>query len=352
MVSERRSCRRLALLCVVMGVSTASAGSDRSVLGSARADDLVRRGIALTVAHRYQEAQACFDSLAAEAPGDPAGPFFQAALIHARMLEYETGQGREEFATLIRRATQLAQHRLAEEPGDARAYFFRGAALGYHAFHAAREGRYLTAWQDGQSSLRDLEMAVRLDSSLADAYLGIGSYKYWRGKLLRYLSWLPFVPEEREEGIRLIRLAIDRGRYSRLTGLSDLAWVLIDAGHLDAALECAHQGLALCEESRFFLWPVAEIYFRQGDYRNCVVWYERLLASLLSAPENNHYNEVICRLKLAHAYAKLGDQAMARLHAETILALPLEDQIRARSRKKLAQAKAILQRCEAAADPP
>lgn len=336
------------VLNIVAGTTAAGDGS-WPPLG---VDELVQRGIALTVNHQYREAQACFDSLATNWPTDPAGPFFQAALLHSRMLDYETDQGAEEFAALAEQATVMASRRIAANPSDAWAYFFRGAARGYRAFHAAREGRYLSAWQAGQACLSDLEEAVRLDSSLADAYLGIGSYKYWRGKLLRYLSWLPFIPEEREEGIRLIRKAIEKGRYSRFTGLSDLAWVLIDAGRLDDALDCAHEGLALCPQSRFFLWPVAEAYFKKHDYRKATEWYERLLISLLQEPENNHYNEIVCRLRLARAYAALGEVARARLHAQAILNLPLEEKVQVRARKKLAQAREILERAQVATDSP
>ncbi|MBC7186604.1 MAG: tetratricopeptide repeat protein [Calditrichaeota bacterium] len=310
------------------------------------------RGIELTVNHHYDEAHSCFDSLANSLPDHPAGPFFKAAVLHSRMLDYESDQAAGEFARFVEEAIASASHCLAQNPSDAWCLFYRGAAYGYRAFHAARQGRYLAAFHDGQLALRDLESAVALDSSLADAYLGIGSYKYWRGKLLRYLSWLPFVPDEREEGIRLIRLAIARGRYSYLTGLNDLAWVLIDAGKYDEAAETARKGLASCPESRFFLWPLAEACFAKQNYPAAVHWYERLLESVLRAPENNHHNEIICRLKLAHAYCALGETDKARMHATAILSLKLEKDIAQRANKKQAMARAILERCVPPADAP
>ncbi|MDZ7337262.1 MAG: hypothetical protein ONB30_01840 [candidate division KSB1 bacterium] len=347
----RHSSRALWALALGAMLCISAAWARSSPLDTSHTNALVRRGIAFTVIHHYQQAQACFDSLATAFPTDPAGPFFQAALLHSRMVDYETDEGLGAFAALTDKAIRLASQRIASNPMDAWSHFFRGAAYGYRAFHAAREGRYLAAWQDSQSSIRDLEMAVRLDSSLADAYLGIGTYKYWRGKLLRYLSWLPFVPEEREEGIRLVRTAIEKGRYSRLTGLSDLAWILIDAGRLDGALACAHEGLALTPESRFFLWPLAEAYYRKGDHRKAVHWYEQLLASLLQESENNHYNEIVCRLKLAEAYTALGEEGMARLHAQAMLNLPLDEGIRRRAGKRLARARALLERCSVSGDP-
>jgi tetratricopeptide (TPR) repeat protein len=321
-------------------------------IGPAPPDPLVLRGIELTVNHHYQEAQSCFDSLANSLPDHPAGPFFKAAVLHSRMLDYESDRGTAEFARLVQEAIASASRRLHQNPSDAWCLFFRGAAYGYRAFHAARQGQYLAAFHDGQLSVQDLEKAVTLDSSLADAYLGIGSYKYWRGKLLRYLSWLPFVPDEREEGIRLIRLAIAKGRYCYLTGLNDLAWVLIDAGRFDEAAQAAQRGLASYPESRFFLWPLAEAYFAKQDYPAAVHWYECLLASVLRAPENNHYNEIICRLKLARAYCALGQADKARMHATTVLSLKLEKEIAQRAKKKLALAREILERCGPPADAP
>jgi len=344
-MSMARLFLRAVLLCGATQAGTSGTAPTAGV------DALIVRGIELTVAHRYQEAWACFDSLGRALPAHPAGPFFRAAVLHSQMLDYESDEGNAEFSRLLQESIALASHNLRARPCDAWNFFYRGAALGYRAFHAARRGEYLRALHDGQLALRDLEKAVSLDTSLADAYLGIGSYKYWRAKVLRYLSWLPLVPDEREEGMRLIRLAIAKGRYSYLTGLSDLSWVLIDAGRLEDAVACAQKGLAASPDSRFFLWPLAEAYFRNGDYLLAAQWYERLLASLLQVPGNNHYNEIICRLRLAQAYCARGERDKARAHASAIFGLSLDKPTQQKANKKLAEARELLQRCTSLADP-
>lgn len=338
-------------LCAVqlLGPPEAQAGDQANAMR--KLEPLVLRGIQLTVAHRYQEARACFDSLSTALPTHPAGPFLLAAMLHSQMLDYESDRGETEFYRLIQEGVARATRQLRADPNNSWALFYRGAAYGYRAFHAARQGRYLRAYRDGQLAMRDLQKAVATDSSLADAYLAIGSYKYWRAKVLRYLNWLPFVPEEREEAIRLIRLAIAKGRYSYLTGLSDLSWILIDAGRCEEAVACAQEGLTACPDSRFFLWPLAEAHFRRGDYFAAAEWYERLLASLLQVPDSNHYNEIICRLRLARAYCARGERKKVRYHTSAILGLSLDKQTRQRVEGKLAEVKAIVQRCRPLADP-
>ncbi len=340
------------LLCAVELFGPPPARAENPASARGEPESLILRGIQLTVAHRYHEAKACFDSLGTALPGHPAGPFFLAAVLHSQILDYESDRGDTEFYRLIQESIARATTQLHAHPTDAWALFYRGAAFAYRAFHAARQGHYLRAYRDGQLAMRDLQRAVAIDSSLTDAYLGIGSFKYWRAKVLRYLNWLPFVPDEREEAIGMIRLAIANGRYSYLTGLCDLSWILIDAGRHEKAVACAQEGLVACPDSRFFLWPLAEAHFRRGDYFAAAEWYERLLASLLQIPDTNHYNEIICRLRLAHAYCARGERERVRYHTSAILNLTLDKQTRQRLEGKLAEAKALLERCTALADPP
>ena len=83
------------------------------------------------------------------------------------------------------------------EPTRAEAWFYLGGAYGARAqWRVLREER-LAAARDGKRIKNSLEQALALDSSIRDAYFGIGLYHYYADvapAALRMLRWLLLLP--------------------------------------------------------------------------------------------------------------------------------------------------------------
>lgn len=88
----------------------------------------------------------------------------------------------EEYIAWLNKAKHTAQTVLRGEgispQQEAEAYFFLGAAEGYLGILEYGEGNYLSAFSNGFQADGHLEKAVRLNPNLADAYLGLGVYRY------------------------------------------------------------------------------------------------------------------------------------------------------------------------------
>ena len=139
---------------------------------------------------------------------------------------------------------------------------------------------------------------------------------------------------------------MENGIYSEWTAVNDLTWILIDYDKLDAALTLAKRGEAQFPESRFFLWPLAEVYFKSGAYSESIGIYQRILNSLSEAPHNNHYNEVVCHLHIAEAYFATQRYEVAASHCRSLLQLPLDDEVRTRAKKKIKRALKLQEECD------
>ncbi|MDZ7345072.1 MAG: hypothetical protein ONA90_11235 [candidate division KSB1 bacterium] len=296
-------------------------------------DSLLQRAIGLTTVQQYDEALALIDSVIRLAPQEPVGFLFHAAILQSRMLDYETFEDEKAFFKATSVCRKLAQTKVARRPKDAWAHFFLGSALGYEAFFLGKKQRYLEALRAGWQCLQHLETAVKLEPQLYDAYLGIGTYKYYRSKLSKNFSWLPFVDDEREAGISMIRQAAAKGRYSRYAAINGLAWILLAENRPEEALTLVDSVLAFFPTSRFFLWGAAEAAYRTKRYEKAGQHYQQILSSLQEEKRLAPYLEIVGRTRLAKVYlaASRTEAACQELGRIAAITLPREDRERGKA---------------------
>ncbi|MCJ7812892.1 tetratricopeptide repeat protein, partial [bacterium] len=163
--------------------------------------------------------------------------------------------------------------------------------------------------------------------AIYDAYLIIGSYKYWYGRLSKYFNWLPIIHDEREEGVQIIKFSMDKGTYSHWVAVHHLAWIEYDRKNYDSAKDLFLKGLVKYPKSRFFLWGLGDTYFRLKAYTQAAQIYEDILVSLREVYWNNDYNEIVCRFKLIQTYLAQGNYEEALHHCNTILNKNVDDSI-------------------------
>lgn len=287
-------------------------------------DSLILRAIEATVQHRYPLAQSLLVKAADLDPQDPLPVLLRAASLHARMQDLENYAQQAEFLALLDSARALAL-RIQTQGPSAHASFCLGTIEAYLAYTSLREGRPLAAYRHGLRARGYFQETLRLDSSNCDAAVGVGSFVYWRGKALRYVSWLPFVYDPREQGIRTILDVLPCTHLTRWTALSNLSWILLDAGRPHEALRWAEVGLQHFPDSRFFLWPAAEALFRLGRWQEAEATYRKILVSLSEEKGSSGYNEVLCHLRIAECRSKTGDLVGALESLDHALIVPVGD---------------------------
>ncbi|MBV9210218.1 MAG: hypothetical protein JOZ52_06290 [Acidobacteria bacterium] len=123
----------------------------------------------------------------------------------------------EEFRDHIRQAKRLAKARLKQNPKDAEALYYLGAAEGLNAaFSATIQRSFMSALSDGSSSVDHHREVLKLDPNYREAELTIGLYDYAVGSLplpVKLLVSLGGVRGSKKRGIeRLERLALESQR--------------------------------------------------------------------------------------------------------------------------------------------
>lgn len=295
-----------------------STGVNAGDLISCKTDSLIRTGIELCVEQNYDDAIAIFTELERSQPQSPAGYFFHAAALQSQMMDYEIYDRETEFLALVKTTIELSNSRIRKNGNDAWAYFFLGGGYGYLAFYQAKQKKFYEAFEKARFSIKALEKAVQIDSTLYDAHLGLGTYKYYRSKLSRHFTWLPFVKDERPEGIAMVRAAIHKSRYSRFSAISGFGWISIDEGRYDEGWQMLKPVLEEFPMCRAFQWCAAKLAKKQERWNDSIAFYEQILASLKMDGALSPYNELVLRKNLQQLYIQINDLQRAKEECEQI----------------------------------
>ena len=268
-------------------------------------DSLIGRGIDQSIRQNYAEAESTFSKIIRLEKNHPRGYFFLAAVVQSKMMDFETDRWEESFLSLLKKAEHYAKKLIKQNKQNAWAHFYLGSVFSYRAFYNGKSKEYISAIKYGLAGISSLEKAIKLDSTVYDAYFGIGSYKYWRSKLTRYFNWLPLISDERKPGIEMVKLSAQKGKYTKYAAINELTWILIDDGKVTEALKWAKLGLQNYPHSRFFLWGAAKSYYNLNQFNRALEYYNIILTSVKNEEINNHYNEIICYYKIAQCYFHL-----------------------------------------------
>ncbi len=303
--------------------------------------------MALTINGQFQKAENFLHQKIAESDSALAPCFYLASVLNSKMTFFETQQEAEQFVRLLKFIIRQTNQKLKQAaPSDsllAHLYFYRGSAYGYLAYFQGQNGQWFAALKNGLKAVNNLKKSVSIDSTLYAAYLGLGTYKYWRSTKLKFALWLPFVPDQRAEGIRDIKRALRSTSNSRYMALHQLVYILTDYGRYNEALRYAQEGIKAFPQSQFLWWAYAHTYFKMHDYPDAAQTYGHLLRLIENDPSANISHRLACQVRLAEIYLRMGKRQKARQWALRALQNKDEYPQTKRNDKRLNKAKSILQ---------
>jgi tetratricopeptide (TPR) repeat protein len=330
---------------VVLFVLLPIAGAFGGEHVTTQTDSIVHHGIRQTFLCDFDSAMLTFQKLRDCNLDDLAGPFYLAATLQSKMMDAETNAWEAEFYEYIDKVIREAEEKIAAGRGDPQIYMYLGSAYNYKGLYEGKQGRLVKGFIHAHKGIRYLEKALKIDSTLIDACVGVGNYKYWSGHFYKYLKWLPWISDERELGILLVQKAITRGTYSRWVGVSSMGWIEFDRKNYKEGIKLFDSGLREFPGSRFFLWGAADCAFGMKDFELAIQLYSQLLSSICRSAGQSGYNEAECRYKMLKAHEALEQFDKAVLEANAILALKPPEAVEIRIKKHRKAAKECIKRC-------
>lgn len=270
-----------------------------------RIDTLIRLGIDQILRQNYQQADSIFVHINKVDLLHPMGYLLRAALIILKSIDYEEELDKNKVQEFL----NISEEKVNALPNNAnndymKTYYF-GLIKGLSAYVNLYIGDWFNAFRDGLKSIGYFENTLEQNHKSAEAKIAIGIYKYWRSRKSEIFSWLPFIKDEKQLGIRLIENGIKENSYLQYLGFHSLAWIMLDRKHPKEALEICKKMLERYPECRFFLWILARTY-EDINKQKAIELYRELLSSIRSSKMNG-YNEVVILHIIAQKEFELGN---------------------------------------------
>jgi hypothetical protein len=279
---------------------------------------LLLKGIDLIVDEEYDDAEKVFLTLQQLNKNLPLADIYLAGTEIAKSFDYNLPFNENKISFHLGRASAVVDKLLIEDNKNIWHIYFEALTEGYRAYYNALRGNWLSAFSDGFSAVSSSEKCLMIDTSFYDAYITVGSYKYWRSRKMDFLNWLPFIKDEQEEGIQLLNRAIKFSPYNSHLGYNSLIWIYIDRKEFGLASELAETVLVQHPKSRLFKWSYARAIEEFDKERANLVYYD-ILNSYEKKYDQNRINKIILKHKIAQNLMKLGKKKEASYLLKEIL---------------------------------
>ncbi|AFH49087.1 Hypothetical protein IALB_1377 [Ignavibacterium album JCM 16511] len=283
-----------------------------------KVDELLRKGIDKIINQHYDDAKKIFSELDKSRSDIPLGKIYLAATEIAESYDYESPYNHKIITDYLETAKAISKKLIEKDEKNIWNKYFLALTEGYIAYYDAIRGSWLQAVSTSLSSISLFEDILEVDSSFHDAYIAIGTFKYWKSAKTEFLNWLPFVDDEKDLGIKLLTIAVKNSSYNYHLAVNSLVWIYIDRERFGDAIELAEKALIKYPESRIFRWGLARAY-EDIDTQRAIKEYYKVLNSYPDSLKSNKVNEVTLKHIIAQQYFKIGKKSEAKKLCEDIL---------------------------------
>ena len=281
---------------------------------------ILKSGIELIIDQNYSEAEKLFVQLEKTRKDMPLGKIYIAAVYIAKAYDYQQPYDDEIITKCLSGAKKISERLIESDPTNIWYNYYLALTNGYIAYYDALRESWLQAFSNGLSSVSSFEDCLKLDKDFYEAYIAIGSYKFWRSKKTEFINWLPFVDDEKETGIKYLKNAVKYSGYNSHLAIHSLVWIYIEQEDYKEAIRVAENALVKHPESRIFKWGLARAY-ESIDTDKSVKLYKDILESYPNTLKSNKINEVTLKHIIAQQLVKIKKQDEALQICKEILAI-------------------------------
>jgi hypothetical protein len=266
--------------------------------------NLLKKGIKNIVAQDYDEARLNFYQLEKVRKDLPFGKIYLAATEIAESFDYEKPFNQKLILKYLEDAEKISERRLKENKNDVWNNYFVALTEGYSAYYEALNSNWFSAFSKGLTSVSSFEECLNLDKDFYESLIAIGTYKFWKSRKTEFLDWLPFISNDKDIGIELLRKASKYSDYNSHLAIHSLIWIYIDQKNYQGAVELAEQALAVHPNSRIFKWGLARAYEDINPEKAVNLYYD-ILNSYPKNLTNNKVNIITLKHLIAQQLVKL-----------------------------------------------
>ncbi len=283
---------------------------------------------------KYTQAEDEANRFIREHPDEPAGPLFKASILQYRFIDYDEYTRDDEYYGLLEKTVSLSREKIKRDSGDLWAHYYLYAAHGLIGARASVSGRLLYGIAKGRSGAKGMLTIVKADTTFYDAFLMTGSYHFWKSVAIARLTWLPFISDEREQGIADVKKAISLGRLNGPLSRTVLLEMLLEYNPEDA-VKLAEKIVQSYPDCRLFAWQLGEAYKRLQQYDAAVRIFTGIAESMREDEADDGSGELRCWWKLAVLSKSVGKNEECIYFCTKIIAFKNNNTVYRRQRERI-----------------
>jgi len=291
-------------------------------------DDPVSYIIAnLVTNERYNEALIIADSINYLYPSSPYGPLLTATILNFRAIDFEDDLDDQTILALCKEVEVRTNNLIDSGDSTAALWLYLGTIESYRLLISNRQGFFYRTLKYIRYSRKHFQTVIKIDSTCWDAYYGLGIYMYYLSSRAGFLRSIGLITDKRDEGIRYIKTAAEKGSLTALAARNSLMWIAVEQENYIKAERLARELLDQFPNRRCFLWGLGRILKHKKQWQEAIDVYSTLLASVRSEQRNNHYNEIGCLHSIVRANIELKNWSDVINFTNEALAIPLSEEV-------------------------
>lgn len=307
-------------------------------------DSLIQKALNYAYGDSFTQAYRCLDSIIEQAPEFWPAIVVKAGIVYMEMADDESYARKDYFMSMIDSSSSALEKHLDSLPDDPWGLFFLGTAYSYKAVWEGQHGSIFKTLSLGLKVGKLFGRTVEIDTAFYDAYLGLGFFHYLRSAKLGILRSLPFVEDQRNQGIAELQKAAVYGKYGNLSAALSLGWIYYDQKKYDTARHIIDSLITCGQDGRQVQWLKAMVCRAQSDAIGMISAFEAIQNGLIRKGNQNNYNLVICSYYLGQAYYIKGDKPKALGYFDKTLSYQLSPSLEKRASDKLESARSYRQK--------
>jgi len=245
-------------------------------------DEKLERAVEQFYQTRWTEAQAMFDDLKEEMPGDPHPHFFESMMpFWEYFFIHQKSDLADKFLEQSESAVSLSEQRLEKNPSDTTMVFLLSGLHGYRSLVAASEKNYRVAMQSGITGFSYTRQLLSIDTNRPDAQIGRGMFNYMVGSIPSEVRWLTNIAGIRGDvamGFRELEKAAASENAVRYDAMMMLMYLHEKEEEFTKAVEYAERLTDRFSENVIFLYKAAELHELLGNTEKAVENFKRVIS--------------------------------------------------------------------------
>jgi hypothetical protein len=241
------------------------------------------QGLDATFKFDFEKSEKIFNSLIEKYPDAPAGYHFKSIPYLWKYLDNKNDSDYVSFINLSDSTIKKANELLESDSVDTFLYYILGSSYSYRAVAFTRQESYLDAVLATKKSFSYLNNTVFIDSAYYDAYMGLGIFNFVIAQTPPALKWamrMTGIEGEKDKGIEFLKLASDKGKFSKVEALFYLSQILAEFyAEYDKAEELLTSLNKKYRKNLLFNYSLASFYLKLSRLEKSEIILNRIISS-------------------------------------------------------------------------